>query len=140
MIVAAGVTEAAPTGGHSFSHIDAWIVSATVQRSSIRTVNCKNIQSFEGHTRAIQTLALCSGSEGEEFIASGSEDTLLRLWSLKTNPSIKPLQRHSDGVNCCTFSPDGTQLASGGNDDALHLWNVETGRAEKVGLAWASKF
>lgn len=43
----------------------------------------------------------------------------------KSNRSI--YQKHTDSVQCVTWSPDGTALASCGRDKSVLVWNVATG-------------
>ena len=49
------------------------------------------------------------------------------------NPKVKAvLKRHSEGVTCLAFSPDGNTLATGGWDKSIRLWNVKTGKQTTV--------
>jgi len=43
------------------------------------------------------------------------------------DPCILTFTGHSEGVNNCAFSPDGTKIVSASDDETLKLWDVETG-------------
>ncbi|MBI1878288.1 MAG: hypothetical protein HYR94_08700 [Chloroflexi bacterium] len=64
-------------------------------------------------------------SDGRQFLASGSDDGAVWLWSM-TDPSAGPteLREHKAGVRSVAFSPDGLTLASGSDDHTVRLWSV----------------
>jgi WD40 repeat protein len=62
------------------------------------------------------------------LLASGSGDTLIRIWDVVTRELIhEPLEGHSDLVASVAFSPDGKMLASSSWDNTVRLWNVAGG-------------
>jgi WD40 repeat protein len=56
-------------------------------------------------------IAVAFSPDGTQ-IASGSDDTTVRVWDAVTGDHQKTLTGHSDIVMSVTFSPDGTQIAS----------------------------
>ena len=44
----------------------------------------------------------------------------------------KPLAGHTDRVNCCSVTPDGSSAVSGSNDKTLRLWDLSTGKCTRV--------
>ncbi|MBG1259620.1 hypothetical protein F8S20_11070 [Nostoc sp. BAE] len=61
------------------------------------------------------------------LLASGSDDTTIKLWNAFTGECLKTLWGHSSWVNSVSFSPDGRLLASGSYDQTVKLWNWQTG-------------
>jgi WD40 repeat protein len=60
-----------------------------------------------------------------KYLASGSEDNMIKLWSIESQKELATLQGHSREVNSVVFSPDGKYLASGSSDKMVKLWSVE---------------
>ncbi len=64
---------------------------------------------------------------GGNVIASGGEDTLVRLTDAHTGKAVHaPLTGHEDTVLFVQFSPDGRELATGAADGSLRFWNTRT--------------
>jgi WD40 repeat protein len=47
------------------------------------------------------------------YLASGSEDKTVKLWSVESQKEVTTLESHSHYIYSVTFSPDGKYLASG---------------------------
>jgi len=60
------------------------------------------------------------------LLASGSSDSTIKLWNVKTGECIRTLTDHNDTVLSVTFDKKGI-LASGSLDKHIKLWNVTTG-------------
>ena len=90
-----------------------------------------------GHTWGIHSMAL---SPDGNILASGSEDTTIRLWDMHTGEHKRTLNGHTDRVYSVAFSPDGKTLASGSDDNTLRLWSVDTGETERILTGHAGEF
>jgi WD40 repeat protein len=61
-----------------------------------------------------------------KYLASGSRDNTVKLWSVESQKEVTTLLGHSDYVNSVAFSPDGKYLASGSRDETVKLWSIES--------------
>ena len=60
-------------------------------------------------------------SPDSRYIVTASEDSTLKLWSMKTFKMIAELPGHSGSVYACDWAPNGASVASGGADKTLKL-------------------
>ncbi|KAF6759000.1 WD40-repeat-containing domain protein [Ephemerocybe angulata] len=67
-------------------------------------------------------------------IASGAEDSLVRLWEASTGKAMIVLEGHNHGewVNSVAFSRDGTRIVSGSDDKTVRVWDASAGMALSV--------
>jgi WD40 repeat protein len=67
-----------------------------------------------------------------DTLASGSDDTSVKLWDVTTGQCLKTLQGHTSRIWSVAFSPDGQILASASDDTSVKLWDVTTGQCLKT--------
>jgi WD40 repeat protein len=60
-----------------------------------------------------------------QYLASGSWDKSIKLWSVQSHKQAAILQEHSGYVLALAFSADGKYLASGSGDNTVKLWSVQ---------------
>jgi WD40 repeat protein len=60
-------------------------------------------------------------------LASGSNDSSVKIWDVPTGEEILTLNHHTSAVTSVAFSPDGAQLASGSWDGKVKVSNARTG-------------
>jgi WD40 repeat protein len=77
------------------------------------------------HHEWVYTAALSSDGK---FLATGCDDSLVRLWDGHTGELLASLAGHQGYVRWVAFSPDSAILASGSYDQTIRLWDVRTGR------------
>ncbi|XP_060743668.1 telomerase protein component 1-like [Tachysurus vachellii] len=78
--------------------------------------------------------AVLTLSQNSTNVASASDDFTIALWlkrDLTSDPWVKPtavslVRRHSGGVTCLAFSPNGDELLSGGKDKVLMVWKINS--------------
>ena len=90
------------------------------------------LTTLTGHTDGVRGLAF---SPDGTTLASGSDDSTLRLWDVATGDMLTTLTGHTDDVESVAFSPDGTTLASGSYRE-IRLWEVATGDTLKTLTSW----
>jgi WD40 repeat protein len=71
-------------------------------------------------------LAVAFSPDGK-VIATGSQDTSVRLWNAGDGKEITILRGHRDYVDSVAFSPDGKKIASWARDGQLILWDLSVG-------------
>ena len=73
-------------------------------------------------------LALAFSPDGTK-LASGNEETAIRLWDTTSGTELAALRRHTGKgwTTALAFSTDGKMLASGSTDKTVQLWDTTTG-------------
>ncbi|KAH9834893.1 uncharacterized protein C8Q71DRAFT_837694 [Rhodofomes roseus] len=92
-------------------------------------------QPLNGHTMTVCSLAF---SPDGKFVASGSADTTVRVWSFEHGRLgvHRVLKGHTSSTESVVFSPDGHFLASTSDDGDICIWDVAqttTGDAVSIG-------
>ncbi|TFY52916.1 hypothetical protein EVJ58_g9743 [Rhodofomes roseus] len=92
-------------------------------------------QPIQGHTMNVLSLAF---SLDGKFVASGSADTTVRVWSFEHGRlgGHRVLKGHRDLVKSVVFSPDGHLLASASDDGDICIWDAAqttTGHTDSIG-------
>ncbi|MEC4817588.1 MAG: NB-ARC domain-containing protein [Scytonema sp. PMC 1069.18] len=101
------------------------------------------LQTLQGHTNLVSSVTFAPQSvnvnrlisshqntdkqQTTQILASGSDDTTIKLWDASTGECLKTLSGHSSWVHSVSFSPDGKLLASGSRDHTVKIWDWYTG-------------
>ncbi|MFN6519594.1 MAG: WD40 repeat domain-containing protein [Nostoc sp. CreGUA01] len=78
------------------------------------------------------TISAVSFSPDSSILASGSNDSFIRLWDTQTGIEIKILHGHTGPISSVAWSYDGQTIASGSYDQTVRLWDVRTGECVRI--------
>lgn len=109
-----------------FAYSDNFVYSADehgiIKRWDLMSGGLTATSTFYGHMKSVRTLDFHPYSE---YVASGSNDTSVRLWDVrKNNTCIETYRGHIANVNSVRFSPDGSWIASAGTEGCLIIWDI----------------
>ncbi|KZV95446.1 WD40 repeat-like protein [Exidia glandulosa HHB12029] len=80
------------------------------------------------HKSAVTTVSF---SPDENFVASGSDDGVVRIWQISSRTAKlvgDPLRDHVGAVNAVLYSLDGNRIYSASNDGTLRVWDAQGGQ------------
>ncbi|KAJ1491397.1 quinon protein alcohol dehydrogenase-like superfamily [Baffinella frigidus] len=77
-----------------------------------------------GHGDDVTSVAV--SPDGKRF-ASGSNDTLVKIWAADSGAEGRTLAGHTTEVSMVAFSSDGTRVFSGTREGVVKIWDTETG-------------
>lgn len=82
------------------------------------------VDTLTGHGGAVWTVAF---SPDRHLLASGGEDSTIRLWRVSDGKLLQTLSGHRDTVMSLVFHPLGQLLLSSGADGTMKVWRVNDG-------------
>jgi WD40 repeat protein len=65
-----------------------------------------------------------SPDEDGRWIASGGEDSAVKIWDSHSGTFIRNFRGHTGLVSSLAFSPDGRRLVSGSRDTTVKVWDL----------------
>ena len=101
------------------------VINTTNTSTSSGTNNNVNpyfLHTLHGHTQSVRAV---TGSGN--VLVSGSYDSTVRVWDLKTGESVHLLRGHMDKVYSVGYSPELELAASGSMDTFVRVWSTKTG-------------
>ena len=82
----------------------------------------KEVATLLGHSRSVNSVAF---SPDGKYLASGSGDSTVKLWSIDNYKEVVIKQGRSRWVTSVAFSADGKYLASGSYEKTVKLWRMD---------------
>ena len=79
------------------------------------------VHTFTGHTRSV--IAVAVTPDGQHII-SGSDDNLVKVWSVATKSLVSTCVGHTDYVRAVAAMPDGQRILSGSYDNTVRVWRL----------------
>lgn len=79
-----------------------------------------NRNTYKGHLQSITSL---SYNPKKDIVATGSDDTTWKLWSIPTGDLIMSGEGHQDWVGGLAFHPRGNLLATASGDGTVKIWD-----------------
>ncbi|KAG1766680.1 WD40-repeat-containing domain protein [Suillus occidentalis] len=73
--------------------------------------------------KANRARAVCISPDGH-FLVAGSEDKLIRVWSIKNRMLVHTLEGHRGEVYALEFTPDENTLLSASGDCTIRVWDA----------------
>lgn len=77
------------------------------------------VSAFRSHVGPVYMVAWSADSR---LLVSGSKDSTLKVWDIRTKKPREDLPGHADEVFAVDWAPDGSCVASGGRDKVIKLW------------------
>ena len=74
-----------------------------------------------GHFGSIDCLAV---SKNEEYIISGSEDTMIGIWSTRSKTKLALIHGHTSCVSCLALTKDDKYIISASHDGSIRVWSL----------------
>ncbi|MBW4615539.1 MAG: NACHT domain-containing protein [Desmonostoc vinosum HA7617-LM4] len=108
--------------GHEDQTIKLWDVN--LDTPQLLKVDLQPFRVLHGHSNRVFSVAF---SPDGQFLASGSADRTIKLWSPHTGQCLKTLHGHGSWVWAIAFSPDSNFLASASYDHTIKIWDVHSG-------------
>ncbi|KAL2890567.1 Vegetative incompatibility protein HET-E-1 [Ceratocystis lukuohia] len=82
------------------------------------------LQTLEGHEEIVTSVVF---SNDGQRLASGSEDSTVKIWDATSGACLQTLEGHHSSVSSVVFSNDGQRLASGSWDKTVKIWDATSG-------------
>ena len=81
--------------------------------------------------RANPIKSICLAPDGR-LCATAHQDSVIRLWDLKSGQGVRSLNGHIRDVHCLCLSRDASFIVSGGADATVRLWRTGTGQCVRT--------
>ena len=117
--------------GSADSTVRTWRVTQTGSddQSAVGQMTGTLVREYNGHQGSVYSVdagrvPLRSANNRMTMIASGSADTSVVIWSLRSGNRYETFNESTDAVYAVEFSPNGEFVAAGGRDGKVRLYNL----------------
>jgi WD40 repeat protein len=86
-----------------------------------------SIKTFKGHLMGVTCL---SYNPKKDILATGSDDTTWKLWSIPNGDLIMSGEGHQDWIGGVSFHPHGNYLATASGDGCVKLWDFVNAKCQ----------
>ena len=81
------------------------------------------VREYNGHQGPVYSVD-CGMWNNQEIIASGSADTSVIIWNLRSGNRRRTFDESTDAVYAVQLSPNGRFVAAGGRDGVVRIWHI----------------
>lgn len=81
------------------------------------------VREYNGHQGPVYSVD-CGVWNNQEVIASGSADTSVIIWHLRSGNRRRTFDEPTDAVYAVQLSPNGQLVAAGGRDGVVRIWRI----------------
>lgn len=109
---------------HEFDHLvimQAYLTQATLHRTNFS----HSILSKTAFTTTISSVTAIAFSPDGQWLVTGEEIGVLRVWQVATGRQLAVYQAHGSWISSIHFSPDGQQFATSSYDQTIRLWQLD---------------
>ena len=117
--------------GSADNTVRTWRVTQTGSddQSAVGQMTGTLVREYNGHQGSVYSVdagrvLLRSANNRMTMIASGSADTSVVIWSLRSSNRYETFNESTDAVYAVEFSPNGEFVAAGGRDGKVRLYNL----------------
>jgi katanin p80 WD40 repeat-containing subunit B1 len=92
--------------------------------NTLKSNNCHKLVGccLKGHT--IEVCSFYADRKNENIIASGSFDTNVKIWDLRSKNCIHTLKNHSRKVSALNIALDSRTIVTGGEDGVVYTFDI----------------
>ena len=88
-----------------------------------------NVKTFKSHLMGITSLSF---NPRKDILATGSDDTTWKLWSIPSGDLIMSGEGHQDWIGGVAFHPLGNFLATASGDGCVKIWDFVNAKCQRT--------
>jgi len=105
------------------------------KEDKISKIKVQPFRILHGHSSKVTSLSISSEAG---ILASGSDDSAIRIWDISTGYCRFTMKGHKSGVLCVKILPDGRTLVSAGRDSTIRVWDHQRGK--EIGILFSFNY